>query len=118
MEQLYRRYYFFLFLVGCFLSCTQVTAQSCSTCSGVTSFTVDLSSNPDTSWTTSSSRNGQCCQGSGSDKCVVFNVTVSPKASEIKFIYKNGSANNGSYEINCDPTTNRPPGNSECLAGL
>src|SRR5215203_3022327 len=95
-----------------------VSAQSCNTCAGVTSFTVNISANPDTTWTTSSNRSGQCCQGSGVDKCVVFYVTVSPRASEIKFTYRNGNANNGSYEINCDPLTNTSPGNSQCLGGL
>ena len=97
---------------------SRLAAQSCSTCASVTSFTVDISANADTTWSTSSNRNGQCCQGSGSDKCVVFHVTVSPRASEIKFTYRNGNANNGSYEINCDPLTNTSPGNSQCLGGL
>jgi len=95
-----------------------MVAQNCSTCASVTTFTVDLSANPDTSATINSSRNGKCCQGTGSDKCIVFNVTVSPKASEIRFIYKNGSANNGTYEINCDPATQQSPGTPQCLNGL
>ncbi|MDQ3050990.1 MAG: SprB repeat-containing protein, partial [Bacteroidota bacterium] len=93
------------------------SSQNCNTCAAVTSFTVDLSSKPDTSWTVNSTRSGQCCTGSGSDKCIVFYVTVNPAATEIRFVYRNGSANNGAYQINCTgPAVS--PGTPLCLSGL
>src|SRR5262245_24839379 len=119
MKRMHKKCLTFLLYAGVLLIFyAQSVAQSCSTCIGVTTYTVDISANPDTSWTVSSSRNGQCCQGSGSDKCIVFNITVSPRASEIRFIYKNGTANNGTYEINCDTSTKKAPGTPQCLGGL
>ncbi|MGZ3921495.1 MAG: hypothetical protein ACXVC7_14440, partial [Bacteroidia bacterium] len=85
------------------------------TCSAVTSFTVNLSANPNNSYTVSSVRNGQCCFGSGSDACVVFFITVNPSATEIKF-FKSGG-NNGFYQINCSGTQYNPT-NPVCLNGL
>jgi gliding motility-associated-like protein len=90
--------------------------QSCvPTCSAVTSFTANLSSNPNNTYTVSSVRNGKCCHGVGSDACVVFYVSVHPSATEIKF-FKSGG-NNGTYQINCmAPTYN--PTDPVCLNGL
>src|SRR5262245_27264782 len=119
MKKILKRYLRLLLSVAStFLLHSTAVSQTCPTCSTVTTITVDLSANPDTTRIISSSRNGKCCQGSGSDKCIVFNVTVSPRATEIRFIYKNGSANNGSYEINCDPATEQAPGTPQCLGGL
>src|SRR5688500_13358435 len=92
-----------------FTALTQdIFAQSACvpTCSAVTSFTANMSSNPNNSYTVSSVRNGKCCFGTGSDACVVFYVSVHPSATEIKF-FKSGG-NNGFYQINCGGTMYNP----------
>jgi gliding motility-associated-like protein len=104
-------------LLGIILCVGQATAQTtaCTSCSNVPSFTVNLSSNPNNSYTVSSVRNNKCCQGIGSDACIVFYVTVHPQATEIKF-FKSGG-NNGNYQIDCmAPSYN--PTNPVCLNGL
>ncbi len=113
MKRLY--VFLLLFLLSCFANTLFAQTNACASCSNVPSFTANLSSNPNNSYTVSSVRNNQCCQGTGSDKCVVFYVTVHPQATEIKF-FKSGG-NNGNYQIDCmAPTYN--PTNPVCLNGL
>src|SRR3990172_629762 len=92
----------FLFLVSfCYLIKSDiVSAQAaCSTCTAVTTFTVNLTSNPNNTYTVTSNRNGRCCQGSGSDKCIRFNISLHSQATEVQFLVSTG--NNGTWEIDC-----------------
>lgn len=106
-----------LLFLGVFLSFyLSGTAQSsCSTCTAVTTFTANLSANPNSTYTVNSGRNGLCCQGAGSDRCIVFEVTVHPNASQIQFLVSTG--NNGTWQINCDTPT-YTPSSKPCLNGL
>jgi gliding motility-associated-like protein len=110
-----KNYVLFFLLTAIFQSNIVKAQNACSTCSNVTSFTANLSSNPNNSYTVSSVRNGKCCFGTGSDACVVFYVTVHPSATEIKF-FKSGG-NNGFYQINCGGTQYTPTA-PVCLNGL
>ncbi|MCF8424165.1 MAG: PKD domain-containing protein [Bacteroidia bacterium] len=104
-----------LFSTICYLSLGNIFSQSCATCSAVTSYTANLTSNPNNTYTVTSNRNGQCCQGSGSDRCVRFEVSVHPSATQIQFLVSTG--NNGNWEINCAPPL-YTPSSKPCLNGL
>jgi len=109
------KFNFLVLLLSLVFSNSIFSQNACNTCSNVPSFTVNLSNNPNNSYTVSSQRNNKCCQGSGSDNCVVFYVTVHPSASEIKF-FKSGG-NNGTYQINCQAPSYNPTA-PVCLSGL
>ncbi|UKN03205.1 PKD domain-containing protein [Paracrocinitomix mangrovi] len=108
-------YNFLLFLV--FSISTNVNAQ-CIPCDlGTTSFTVDLSSNPDTTWTVSSARNGYCCGASGADACIKFEVITHPNANQLVFDVQSPAPPGGTtYQINCG--TPILLGATECINGM
>ena len=112
MKKIYLLFIGVLFFLGLD---SDLKAQSCPTCTAVTTFTANLTANPNNTYTVSSVRTGQCCQGTGSDNCVVFQVSVHPQASQIRF-FKSGG-NNGTYEINCAPPIHNPT-DVVCLGGL
>ena len=104
-----------LFLAFCFAA-IGLTAQS--SCDPQTpSFTVDLSSNPDSVWISpSTSRNGQCCGYSNPDKCIEFVITLHPDAVAIAFDWYTGAAPAGhQYQINCGTPVD--VGEPVCLTG-
>jgi len=105
----------YLFLFFCASSFKGYGQSACSTCSVVTSFTANLSANPNSTYTVASIRNGLCCQGSGSDRCVRFEVTVHPQAAQIQFLVSTG--NNGTWEIDCAAPV-YTPSSKPCLNGL
>jgi gliding motility-associated-like protein len=112
-----KRFYHLLVLVSIFVCVFQQKAysQACATCTGVTTFTANLSASPINTYTVNSTRNGVCCQGSGSDRCVRFEVTVHPLATQIQFLVSTG--NNGTWQINCTGTV-YTPASQPCLGGL
>jgi len=104
---------FFLFF--CAISFKGYGQSACNTCSVVTSFTANLSANPNNTYTVASTRTGLCCQGAGSDRCIRFEVTVHPQAAQIQFLVSTG--NNGTWEINCAAPV-YTPSSKPCLNGL
>jgi len=105
-----------LLCISLFL-CLEAGAQSaCNTCTVTSStFTANLSANPNSTYTVSSKRTNFCCQASGSDNCVRFEVTVHPQAAQISFLVSSG--NNGTWEINCTGPA-YTPGQKPCLGGI
>lgn len=91
--------------------------SACATCTTVTqNYTVNLSSNPNNTYTVTSIRDGKCCNGTGgSDRCIRFEVTVHPSAAQIQFLVSTG--NNGTWQIDCQGTV-YTPNQKPCLNGL
>ena len=115
---------------SCFLKCGIVTlilllrgfkvlllAQS-GLCDPTTPFyNVDLSANPNSSWTSPIvARKDYCCGVSGTDRCIEFLVTLAPSAVALKFDVASGANPPGwFYQINCGPQI--PMGTPICLSG-
>lgn len=73
-------------LICCVLAFFTVPAQDCSTCTSVKTVDIDLSAQPDTVWVSPvMGRQGQCCQGTGSDVCIRFNIKTHPDADQLGF---------------------------------
>jgi hypothetical protein len=73
---------------------------------GTTSFPVNFSSTPDTTYSLTSPRSGHCCGATGSTQCIKFEVTVHPQTTEIGFSVANPSPPGGAfYQVNCGPPT-------------
>lgn len=107
-------YYSFV-LIAMLLS-INANAQYCN--SGVPTFTVDLSSNPNTQWISPVvQRNDYCCGTSNPDKCVEFVITLNPQAQGIVFDIYSGSMPPGSmfYQVDCGPVS--AVGQPICLSG-
>ena len=86
---------------------------------GTTTFVVDLSSNPDSTWVSQpQTRAGDCC-GTESN-CVQFALTLAPGATGINFFIPDGcgASPSGSlfYQVDCGPLTS--VGEPICLNGL
>lgn len=79
---------------------------------------VDLSANPDTTWSiTDISRNGLLCGASGSTNCIKFNVTVNTQTAQIGFNVLNPALPGGAtYQVNCGTPTSL--GTPLCVSGL
>jgi len=80
-------------------------------------YVVDLSSDPEGSWTSPLvSRSGECCSGA-STNCVEFLVSLHPLASGVVLEIISGSMPSGSlfYQNSCSTPTN--VGDSMCLTG-
>lgn len=93
-----------------------VYAQPCSP--NTPSFTVDLSSNPDSIWTSpDTARLDYCCAASGSDKCIEFNLTLNANASGIQLDIVSGAIPGGAlfYQIGCG--SSYQVGQAICLTG-
>lgn len=93
-----------------------VYAQPCS--SNTPSFTVNLSSNPDSIWTSpDTARLDYCCAASGSDKCIEFNLTLNAGASGIQLDIVSGAVPGGAlfYQIGCG--SSYQVGQAICLTG-
>ncbi|MES2285163.1 MAG: PKD domain-containing protein [Bacteroidota bacterium] len=80
-------------------------------------FNVDLSSDPNGSWTSpTTTREDYCCLVTGSDRCIEFLVTLSPDAVAVNFGIAVGANPPGwFYQINCGVQT--PLGSPICLNG-
>jgi len=92
-------------------------AQICG--NSVPSFTVDLTGNPDSIWTsTSVSRNDTCCGAKHPDRCIKFVVTLDKNAYGIKLDLIKGALPTGAlfYQVSCG--TKVPIGNILCLSGV
>lgn len=87
--------------------------------SGVPGFNVNLTGDPDSTWTSPSiSRNGNCCGTSAPDKCINFIITLDPDAAGISFDIIAGAVPGGAlfYQINCGPP--QALGTAICLEGV
>lgn len=105
-----------LFLLQIIIS-NGLVAQYCN--SGVPSFTVNLSGNPNSTWISPNViRNDNCCGTSSPDRCVQFIITLHPGAVGINFSIASGAVPSGAmfYQINCGPPT--PVGQPICLSGV
>ncbi|MFN5183495.1 MAG: beta strand repeat-containing protein, partial [Bacteroidota bacterium] len=107
------------FLLGMFnskLGTAQISNCQPCTDNGVKTFTVNMTASPNMTASVTSNRFGQCCQGSGSDKCIRFIVSVHPSAAFFQIQINPG--NNGTWEIDCDPGKKYTPADKPCLNGL
>ena len=88
-------------------------------CDGdVPSFNVDLSADPEMSWTSPLiSRDGNCCGTSNPDRCLEFVLTLSADAISVNFVISSGAIPPGAlfYQINCGPEI--PVGSPICISG-
>jgi hypothetical protein len=102
-----------LFLIT---ACVFLPKESYAQCGGtVPSYTIDMTGHPDSVWTSPSvSRNGLCCSASGSDRCIVFNVTLDPYAAAVKLDVVGGLGSTV-YQVNCGSAVNL--GSSTCITG-
>src|SRR3989344_7037307 len=86
---------------------------------GVPGFNVDLTGDPDSTWTSPNiSRNGNCCTSTPPDRCIDFVITLDPGAAGITFDIISGAIPGGAlfYQINCGPP--QPLGSAICLSGV
>jgi large repetitive protein len=85
----------------------------------VPTFTVNLTGNPQGTWTSPSViRNDNCCGTTFPDRCVKFEITLDPNATGITFNIISGAIPGGAlfYQINCGPPT--ALGAPICLSGV
>lgn len=85
---MYRLIINYIILLSSFfcLNIAELKAQTCTSCASVVTIDVDLSAKPDSVWiSTDIDRTGQCCQGTGSDRCIRFNVKTHPLATQLGF---------------------------------
>jgi len=92
-------------------------AQSGSCDPATPFFNVDLSANPNSSWTsTPVARIDHCCGVTGTSRCVEFLVTLAPSAVAINFDVASGANPPGwFYQVNCGPQI--PMGTPICING-
>jgi uncharacterized repeat protein (TIGR01451 family)/gliding motility-associated-like protein len=82
-------------------------------------FNVDLSSNADSLWqSTSVSRLGNCCDTESPDRCIHFTLTLSPNTQAILFTICEGAEPSGAlyYQVDCGPEI--PVGEPFCIEGV
>ncbi|MES2593215.1 MAG: PKD domain-containing protein [Bacteroidota bacterium] len=106
-----RLYLFILFLIFSLKSYAQCGAD-------VPRFTVNLTGNPDSIWTSPAvQRVGNCCGTSNPDKCISFSITLDPLATGINFDIIEGAVSMGAlfYQIDCNPP--QAVGQPICLTG-
>lgn len=86
-------------------------------CGGtVPHYTVDLTGNPDSSWSSPSvSRTGKCCSVSGSDRCIWFTLTLDPNSQGVTVTVSGGTGTTD-YSVGCSTPT--PVGDTICLSGV
>lgn len=89
-------------------------AQSCS--SSTPAYTINLTGHPDTTWTSASvSRVGQCCLATGSDRCILFYITLDSLSAGIE-VNAVGGLGGTDYTLNCDATTTTGLGTKTCIS--
>lgn len=86
-------------------------------CGGsVPHYTVDLTGNPDSSWSSPSvSRSGQCCSVSNPDRCIWFTVTLDANSMGVT-VTVSGGIGTTEYSVGCSTPT--PVGDTLCLNGV
>lgn len=105
-----------ILILSLFFFSAGAQAQICDP--GVPSFTVDLSTNPDSNWVSPPTiRDEHCCGATNPDRCVQFVLTLAPTAAGISFNIASGAVPPGAlfFQINCGPPT--PVGQPICLDG-
>lgn len=105
----------FLFLFVCILVCIPeiLSAQNCS--SSTPTYTIDMTGNPDSIWTSPSvGRAGQCCNVKSPDVCILFKITLDTNAVGVR-VEISGGTGTTDYQNNCGNTT--PVGSVMCLTG-
>jgi hypothetical protein len=81
-------------------------------------FYVDLSNNPDSSWSSPNvSRDGHCCGTTNPDRCVSFDVLLSPNTAGIQ-IDMIGADPAGSLFYDIDCMGQYPGGTVKCITGV
>jgi gliding motility-associated-like protein len=111
-----KKLYYALLFVFLICSLQKSNAQLCD--SIVPVFTVDLTGQPNGTWTSPwIQRAGHCCAASGSDKCIDFEITLDSAAMGIRFDICGGAVPPGAlyYQINCGPPV--AVGEMICLNG-
>ncbi len=109
--------YYLISVLVFLLGASNASAQICDPTVPV--FTIDLTGNPDSIWTSPSiGRVGQCCSSGGSDKCVEFVITLDSAANGISFDIIAGAVPGGAlfYQVNCGPPS--ALGTPVCLSGV
>ena len=105
-------------LLLCFFLPThgQLVAQPCDPTTPT--FTIDLTGNSDSVWTSASvARDGFCCTASGSDKCIEFNLTLDANANGIQLEIISGALPASlTYQVGCG--TIYQMGDPVCLSGV
>lgn len=104
---------FFLF----FIPVKNINAQFlCDTCDNTLTFYVDLSSTPDSAWSSVEvKRNGVCCDNAG-ENCIRFIVTTHPKTDQLSFNLISPPIPPGQfYQYNCGPLVS--VGEPLCISG-
>ena len=113
-----KKMYTLLLMVGILIAGNLVSfGQICDP--SVPVFYVDLTGNPNGTWTSPNvSRNGLCCSASGSDGCVEFVITLDSAANGISFDIISGAVPGGAlyYQVNCGPPS--ALGAPICLTGV
>lgn len=86
-------------------------------CGGsVPHYTIDLTGNPDSSWSSPSvSRNGRCCSVSNPDRCIWFTVTLDANSMGVT-VSVSGGTGTTEYSVGCSTPT--PVGDTICLTGV
>jgi len=93
----------------------EINAQ-CTPCGSPTTFAVNLSANPDTTYSMTSTRSGLCCGATGTN-CIRFDVTINSGANEVSFNVANPAPPGGAfYQVNCGPPTSL--GTPLCVTGM
>ncbi|KJS06376.1 MAG: hypothetical protein VR77_05055 [Flavobacteriales bacterium BRH_c54] len=106
MKTIYSLLFFGVFLLLFTDNNLQAQTQSCGCDNTVPTFTINLSANPDTSYAIQATRNGYCCSASGPDRCISFNITVSPGANQVNFDVFNPAPPGGAfYQVGCGTPT-------------
>ena len=109
--------FYLIFALVSLLGVSNASAQICDPTVPV--FTVNLTGNPNGTWTSPPvGRLGQCCTASGSDVCVEFVITLDSAANGISFDIISGAIPGGAlfYQVNCGPPS--PLGSPVCLSGV
>jgi large repetitive protein len=102
-----------LLVLICVFGCIKSVQAQCG--STVPSYTVNLSNNDDSTWTSASvSRAGNCCLTTSPVNCINFSVTLAPTAAGIIFNLS-GGAGGTTYFINC--VSGGRAGSPQCLSG-
>ncbi len=99
-----------------YLMSVSVYGQYCD--GDVPSFNVDLSTDPEMSWTSPLiARNGNCCGTSNPDRCLEFVITLADDALSLNFVISSGAVPPGAlfYQVDCGPQI--PVGQPICLSG-
>ncbi|MCB0738373.1 MAG: hypothetical protein KDC92_12725, partial [Bacteroidetes bacterium] len=105
-----------LLMIALLFSSNKASAQICG--SNTPTFTIDLTGNPDSVWTsTNIARQDTCCGAAAPDRCIRFLLTLDSGAYGIKLDLIKGALPTGAlyYQVSCG--TKVPIGEVLCLSG-